>query len=84
MNGLRTPETGDPVIGQKCPWCRKETVVYNGNYFCINEKCEWSMSDNEQPKRIIVAYLWQRYYEAKDKGDEETMHRMMFYLKEKS
>lgn len=71
---------GDHVKGIQCPKCKKETVVYNGNYFCLY--CIWAMPEQETPENnlIIQTYLNQRFEEAEDEGDQETMDRMKFYM----
>lgn len=73
---------GDLVVGQPCPRCNLLSVVYNGNYFCA--ECDWAMSDQDSKRnrQIIKAYLMQRYQEAKRAGDQPTMDRMTYYLKE--
>jgi hypothetical protein len=51
---------GDPIRGAKCPKCKQEAVVYNGNYWC--SECPWIMGENRTVTndRIVVAYLRQR------------------------
>lgn len=72
---------GDPVVGEPCPRCHKETVVYNGNYWCIS--CTWVMPEKGiANNRIIKAYLSQRHHEAASAGNTEEMAQMAFYLKE--
>ena len=53
-------QNGDPVRGVKCPKCKQEGVVYNGNYWC--SECPWIMGEAHSLKndRIIVAYLRQK------------------------
>jgi hypothetical protein len=71
-------DDGDLVEGQLCPWCHQEQVVYNGNFFCTN--CEWVMGDGNRPKRIVRAYLVQRYLQAERAGDQAEMSRLAHYL----
>ena len=73
-------EYGDLVVGQTCPRCRRETVVYNGNYFCT--LCDWAMGEAGRPRRIQQAYLVQCYRQAEAVGDEAEMHRFATYLRE--
>ena len=76
----------DLVRGVKCPKCKRETVVYNGNYFCDNEDCDWVMSENARGraralhKNIIRTYLTQRHEEALAAGRTEEAERMNLYL----
>ena len=71
---------GDPVLGQPCPRCHQQEVVYNGNYWC--NRCTWVMPEKgKHNKRIIKAYLNQCYFKAKDEKDKETMETMLFYLR---
>lgn len=70
----------DLVYGQNCPRCHQESVAYNGNYFCI--RCPWAMGDSNQPKRIVKAYLSQRWIQAERAGDLEEMDRIGEYLVE--
>lgn len=80
-------DVGDPVRGAACPSCGHETVVYNGNYWCEREACEWAM-DGDDPdsspvdRAIIKRYLLQCWAAAKAKGDESTMERMATHLLE--
>lgn len=72
--------SGEPVLGQTCPHCRKlGTVVYNGNYWC--SVCPWVMSESGRPKRIIVAFLIQERQRFQARGDAEGVARMEFYLR---
>ena len=71
---------GDLVKGQACPRCGEFTVVYNGNYWCDRDECGWIMQEGHTVKRIVKAYLIQRFQEAEAKGDEDEMRRMEFYL----
>lgn len=74
-------KSGDPVVGQACPRCRRVgTVVYNGNYWCT--RCPWAMSENNRPRRIIAAYLVQRRDDYLASGDDDGVARMDFYLKD--
>lgn len=76
---------GDLVIGAACPKCGQQTVVYNGNYWCEREPCEWAM-DGDDPERsavnraIIKRYLLQRWHIARAAGDEREMERLATYL----
>ena len=67
---------GDRVLGQACPKCRRESIVYNGNYWCI--LCSWVMDRNVP--RITNAFLTQCFNEAKEKMDTKTMYTMVFYM----
>lgn len=51
MPRKRGPWTGigELIIGAKCPNC-KQSVVYNGNYFCGND-CGWAMDQNDPEHR---------------------------------
>jgi uncharacterized protein CbrC (UPF0167 family) len=69
---------GDPVRGQACPCCRRRSVVYDGNYYC--ESCPWTMGDDERPKRIIKAYLIQRWLRASAADDPDEMARIGIFL----
>jgi hypothetical protein len=71
---------GDPVKGQKCPACKREQVVYNGNYFCTN--CDWAMGEQNRPTRIIRAYLMQRWLLAEKTSDKPEMERLGHHLLE--
>ena len=64
----------------RCPACSKETVVYNGNYFC--EHCTWAMGERRTPayNLIIHTYLNQCFEAAEDKNDQKTMDLMKFYM----
>ena len=71
----------DLVAGQSCPKCGRQSVVYNGNYFC--ESCTWVMPEKGKHNgRIIKAYLVQRWNAAKKKGDQEEMDFIGTYLTE--
>lgn len=72
--------TGDHVKGVACPKCRRETVVYNGNYYC--DECSWAMPEAETPssRAIIKAYLLQRLTAAQEAGNAKEIERMSFYL----
>lgn len=37
-------------------WCRKCTypILYNGNYFCSNTKCDWALSKHDLGKEYAV------------------------------
>lgn len=69
---------GDLVRGESCPRCRRWTVVYDGNYSCTS--CPWVMGDAGSPKRIVKAYLVQRWLRAKAADDEDEMARIGMYL----
>ena len=75
-------DDGDPVLRQTCPYCREQTIVYNGNYFCTN--CKWAMGERMTPKNrsIIAAYLTQCYDKAVAAGDTEQARRMLRYLRD--
>jgi hypothetical protein len=70
--------SGDPVLGEKCPGCHWESVVYNGNYFCTH--CEWAMGEGGRPARIIKAYLLQRLLKAEAANDQIEIARLEGYL----
>ena len=71
--------SGDPVIGQECPRCHQEEVVYNGNYWC--DHCTWVMPENgKHNDRIIKAYLIQKFLEYQADGDQQGMDHIGFYL----
>lgn len=72
-------DNGDPVEGQLCPKCRQESVVYNGNYFCVRETCDWAMAERHTVHRIVKAYLIQRFERA---TTQEEKDRIGFYLAE--
>jgi len=46
---------GELIQGFSCPKCGKETIVYNGNYFCdrLGEGCTWALDDSKA--------TWNRY-----------------------
>lgn len=71
-------ESGDPVLGKKCPGCRVEAIVYNGNYFCTY--CGWSMHEGGPEHGIVKAYLIQRLIEAQQLGDETVIEIMSLHL----
>lgn len=71
-------DSGDPVLGKKCPGCRVEAVVYNGNYFCTY--CGWSMHEGGPEHGIVKAYLIQRLKAAQEKNDAEEIAAMSFHL----
>ena len=74
-------EAGWRVLDQLCPKCRRESVVYNGNYYCEREQeCGWVMKEGHTVKRIVVAYLRQCWEAAKEAHDVERMERMEAYL----
>ena len=70
--------SGDHVKDQTCPRCGRVTVAYNGNYSC--ERCPWVMGESGRPRRIVRAYLIQRWQKAKEAHDEDEMERMEGYL----
>jgi len=47
--------SGELIQGFKCPGCKRESIVYNGNYFCdyLGNGCDWALSD--------APGLWERY-----------------------
>lgn len=54
--------TGQIIEGFRCPICDEESLVYNGNYYCVNG--DWAMSPEvpmrEQPTwelELMVAYM---------------------------
>lgn len=55
--------TGQIIKGFACPQCGDESLVYNGNYYCVNDQC-WAMDPDravtEQPTwelELMVAYM---------------------------
>ena len=70
--------TGDLVVGVKCPKCRQESVVYNGNYYC--DSCEWAMEENGPEYGIVKKYLIQRLLAAQKSGNETDVEAMSFHL----
>lgn len=75
-----TEREGDPVQGQQCPRCRRQSVVYNGNYWCT--RCSWVMGPQGQPRRIIAAYLVQRRDEELAAGNTEGVKVLEGYLRD--
>ncbi|MDP9904743.1 hypothetical protein [Arthrobacter bambusae] len=71
---------GNPVRGQSCPRCHRDSIVYNGNYWCT--ECPWAMSEQGRPKRIVAAYLAQERDRCLAEGDDNGVRRMETYLKE--
>ena len=78
---------GDLVVDALCPKCKRHTVVYNGNYWCTNhDGCGWVMGETptgkvrKRDKAIIAEYLNQRFEAAEDKGNQDEMDRMRFYM----
>lgn len=72
--------TGNPVVGEPCPKCRRKTIVYNGNYFCTH--CNWAMGEADRPHRITIAYLIQERDRALESDDIERANVMRRYLYE--
>jgi len=70
-------ESGEHVVGVKCPKCKRKSILYNGNYFCGG--CSWAMSERRSRSndRIIVAYLRQCRGRA---TTIEEIRRMDFHL----
>lgn len=71
---------GDLVRGKECPQCKRETVVYNGNYFCDDSECGWAMEEFGPEYGIVKAYLIQRLKAAQEKGNTKEQQAMSFYL----
>jgi hypothetical protein len=81
--------TGDDLVrGVTCPRCKRESVVYNGNYFCEHTGCGWAMSERARGRakvvhdKIVKTYLLQRRAEGEARGDQRTVDRMDFYLRD--
>lgn len=76
--------SGDLVVGQFCPKCEQEALVYNGNYSCT--ECGWVMPERgngretARERQIIRAYLLQRLHEAEAKGDQAEIDRITYFL----
>jgi hypothetical protein len=55
-------EDGPPIPGVRCMRCNRETVTYDGNYYCVAPTCTWALPDREgrAPRRekewLAVAY----------------------------
>lgn len=70
--------TGEPVQGAKCPSCAG-TVVYNGNYFCLD--CEWALPaefegypiETDLCRALIAQLMYQR-------GDPAHLHPVNWLL----
>lgn len=75
---------GTIVQGKTCPKCRRNPVVYNGNYFCggWGDDCDWAMGEqnSEFNRDIVRTYLIQEREEAIAEGNAERVERMEFYL----
>lgn len=45
---------GHLPVGVRCPRCQKHEVVYNGNYFCFDERdCGWVLLEFSGPHFIV-------------------------------
>lgn len=71
VNGERRwIENGSPVGDELCPECEEYSVVYNGNYFCDDQRfCGWVLperGDAAYEHRLIKTYCKQEGIEVRE------------------